>query len=483
MTRIFYGSNRSQPQSNYRSRPDFTRPASQHGPWRNFDSRRRNGNENFSHPRTAYRGHFQKPRGNGPRELKIPSELFPITKMHFVIVKCVHHKSNLADGFPPSLARKKDLLSNSVNPAFKNDFFKAQMELISNEWSTAVHEAMVRHYTTLLGDAMDFISENEMSSTYLEKSIQLVIKWARSQLGKKLKDSSLDEALTIIHDNQSMKEEAPQNSHRSPTPTATPFWPTVAEQTSQHSSLAVKELFDRGTQTFSEPSSSPTPASSPVPVVSTAPGVVSGTSTADFLDDARLSAPNSSHEVDLDLFSTHSMVQTTLIDANSFSTKEATSETPFDLSKPIIVLGDSNLKGLDLEDASVFSTEKGRLSYFKQQLQSIRVVHEGVRDFLLCLSSLDEKNKPSTNYVTFRALMSNAKRIFPNAKLSVLLHIIPNNASGDIRKDCKEFHDLISSKSPAGCKVVSTPNGLSVKANTWETSEKDTIFKIVKDFL
>lgn len=133
------------------------------------------------------------------RHFVINPEYFGITREHFTIIKSVHHRHQLEHGLPPSLKKKDDaILHNSVSPAFNDDYFRAEMQSITQIWSDATVVALRIRYDTVIQDSLNQISNSALSSERFELSISFVAKWARKQLRRKLLDEELDEALTLI---------------------------------------------------------------------------------------------------------------------------------------------------------------------------------------------------------------------------------------------------------------------------------------------
>lgn len=481
MTRVFYGS-QNRANNHSERRPGMRAPYSHH------------------------RGHnprFQRASNNAPRQHKIPAEFFGITKQHFVLLKCVHHQSVLEGGSPPSLIKKVDLISESVNPAFVNDAFRSRMKAISSEWCSAVQQALLGHYSSLVADAIQFISSNGIYADLLERSLQMVIRWSRSQLGKKLSDGVLDKAITMIKTHQLLIERtppgcsntsAPYNDDRSTQGHSFPLNGFVAYQFPApfdvpSASLSLKEVADKDTQTD-------VMVGSPIRTVASHGSSICddtvGSPSSHTVDPSvsmseGIVATHSAVEKDLNQPTTSALVQTKIVDVNTLSSRGASSNSfdrfHLDTSKSTVILGDVNLRDLDVENSAIFSTDKGRLSFFKQYLQTFHSVHENVSNFVLCLSSLDEKNKHATNYSTFRSVVYNAKRIFPNAKISILPNIIAMSTDDDLRTDIREFNDTITQKLRSVCELIPVPEDFSVKDNFWSASERNFVFRCLKDFL
>lgn len=491
-----------------------------YGTQRGASNKHSERNSQAWNPRSHHR-HTNYERPSPPRQHKIPEEFFSITKKHFIILKCVHHQCNLENGFPPSLVKKTDLLTQSVNPAFKDDTFRSRLEAVSSEWCGAVHQAMKEHYASLVDQAINFISNNGIPSDLLERSLQLTIRWARTHLGRKLKDVSLDKAISlikchqlIVHPSSSSAPDLFQTDSTCSHPITGFRVPVPIEPSS------FKEIFDRGTQT--DPSCNvststltslevsvglevPTPLPAVLPMRSIpsenrdpseafAPCLeaIPSSSTSALVASPESLNSNEAFTPHVDLDDNpleqnnprplDSLVQTKIVDLNTLSSKD-TDSVVLNFSRSRIILGDTTIKNFRLDDCSVFSTDKGRLSYFKQVLQSVKSIHENVQSFTICISSLDAKNKPNTNYTTLRSVLYNAKRLFPNASLSVLLPCIPDDATETVRNDLEALIQTILLRSPTGCDIIQLPGNFSVACNTWSCNETEVIFKHIESFL
>ena len=144
-TRVFSRTtDRQQPPSNigYRRQQN----ARSHNTWQR---------RNSSYDRPSRRPHrARQPAPARPRQFAIPPEYFALTKEHFTVIKTTHHLNVLRKGLPPSLKRRAQLLSESVRPAFHNDYFGAQIEEATNKWGMEVLKVLKEHYkSTLIGSS------------------------------------------------------------------------------------------------------------------------------------------------------------------------------------------------------------------------------------------------------------------------------------------------------------------------------------------
>ena len=365
--------------------------------------------------RLVSRGPRQRPRPTGNasdrQPQRIPPEFFALTRDHFVIIKSIHHRATLRDGLPPSLLRKQGILSASVNPAFNNDYFAASVETITAQWGSAILQALREHYEHLISAAVDHISKEALPVRVLDDSLKLVLKWARAHLGRKLLDDELDEALSLIREKQLLTSESLLEEQ-----TTREAFPSPRRPETESSGL------HKGTQT--SPPEEPENEEDLQPLIqatsmASSEAVPSTDSGHESSEDASIRASQSNGP----------LRQTQLQSFTSFSLPPV-SEAPvctnliLDGAKSNVIFGDSNLQSFAFEDCSILASSKGRLSFFKHFLQTNKDVYENVSNFVFCLSHLDNRNKTATNFTTFKGVMYNARRVFPNARIFVLLNCL-----------------------------------------------------------
>ena len=142
------------------------------------------------------------PEPSGGQSFAIPPAYFALTRDHFTIVKAIHHLSVLEKGLPPSITRRSRLLADSVQPAFRNDYFAAVVEEATEKWGAEILQALTEHYSNTILEAEEKIARNAMPQDLFDTSTRLVTKWDRRQLGKRLTDAELDDALSRISTRQ-----------------------------------------------------------------------------------------------------------------------------------------------------------------------------------------------------------------------------------------------------------------------------------------
>ena len=154
----------------------------------------------MQHPR--HRRYERPTTDSRPTTHAIPPALFSLTREHFALVKATHHLSTLRHGLPPSLGRKAKLLTLSVRPAFMNDLFSLYVEDATKRWGQDILEALLQHYRGVIQDAEEAMRTTPMPLHVLQTSVRLVTKWARHQLGRRLKEDELEETLERIQRTQ-----------------------------------------------------------------------------------------------------------------------------------------------------------------------------------------------------------------------------------------------------------------------------------------
>ncbi len=334
--------------------------------------------------------HFQRPQRSLNTQVQhpIPSEFFDLTKSHFVLLKATHHLASLRRGLPPSLVKRSEILAASLRPAFMDDFFAAELESITSVWNSSVLEALRKHYNALIEDATARLSSKPMPPDVLEASVRLVTRWGRSQLGRKLSDLELDEALSLIYQSQALTNEpsapvlpAPEGipqarTNSKSTCTQSTQTPAPVEEDSQPPVPARRTVrtqpcvdLDSSGETSAVTDGAPRPSVVDETLSNTVPqdsGFVSRSDPPTVLRQTQLLAPDS-------------------FVLNSSVSEEPSRPVLFDSPKSAVIFGDSNFLTFEHDECSVFANSKGRLSFFKNSLQSISTVFHNVLNCIFCL--------------------------------------------------------------------------------------------------
>lgn len=433
----------------------------------------------------------------------------------------------LERGLPISLRKRAVSLTNSVRPAFGNDLLSVAIEEATSIWCNSVETALREHYDDTLREALDHIAQDALPEHLLDVSLDMVTKWTRRQLGKKLDDNQLDEAIStikatqllLIEDlptplattsaatnviqprpssirfvNASMQTEPPlsippskmePHTQRSSTSsfvdmeldashrTRAPFQRVDLDESSADSDL---EPLTPAAATFQEVQPhQPQYSASRNSCLGTGSPLEPAVSQDTEHNDAQPSAAPNRQEP----FPAQS-TQTTL-----FGKPAARCLNPnkIDYTKANVVFGDSNLAALSHDNTTVFAPKNGRLSALKSTLLHVSGTYDNVINFFLCLSFLDAGNQPKTNLTVFRAIMYTARKVFPHASLYVLLNALPAGANDDAFSNIVLTNELIVNHKPAGCSVIKPPPRLSSSVTVWDDEFCIGVFNILKERL
>jgi hypothetical protein len=450
--------------------------------------------------------------------LRIPERYFSLTRSHFAILKCLHHRRMLRKGLPISLQHKAEFLTNSVRPAFQNDMLTVAVEQATNLWCSSVETLLRKHYDETLKEALEHISNDALPENLLDLSLNMVVKWAQRQLGKKLHDTDLDEAMSLIRASQQLtnNERVSQTGLRSSTnlvcnPVCNqsvpqrvcaavqtdPVLDAVLPVPSKPSPSTAPTTLDLGTQletSLSESKADTSTDSGLQLLVSSAtpPDTESQQVDASVLVNPGFDAGPAAGETPLPETSAHTpapapssqgegrtSTQTTLF---GLPPGRCTSSGPVDFSKENIVFGDSNLVGFSHDNTFVYAPKNGRLSALKGTLTQVSSHYNHVKNFILCLSFLDAGNQPKTNFTVFRTVIYTARKVFPNATLHVLLNALPAGDNDDFR-NVSLTNDLIVDHKPAGCILIQPPPRLSSNVKVWDSVFCTEVFNSLRKYL
>lgn len=391
-------------------------------------------------------------------------------------------------------------------------------------WATNSTAAMQQHYDTFIKATEDFIQSFVIPEAFLDRSLDLASRWARNQLRRKLRDDTLDAALTRIRQLQAFCETpaAPSlENHQktsavvppmtcsttstrpsrvdattqSSTPwaftTVAPPEPTAASppdvQTLDHSedpvhatriappaapaaAVAVVEATSELIPLASSPETSSDPtSSSQQPLIRTQPS--SQEPTANF------TAPQGPHS-QLDLFGS-------IVEETNQPERQSIQALPeADAWSPRVVLGDDNLRTFSHPDTTVISRPKGRLSHLHRlfcKYEHGPIMH--VNTLIICLSTLDKRNTHSTNISSLKSLLGTVKKVFPCAKTSLLACGIDDSFSIEERLSCSSINNFIRNKAPSSSVHIPTADPFTCHNDVWSDSTKSSIYNILKNYL
>ena len=469
---------------------------------------------------------------------RIPERYFGVTRSHFAILKCHHHLRMLEKGLPTSLKRRAKFLADSVRPAFQNDMMTAAVEEATNVWCRSVEASLREHYDDTLKEALTHISQNALRENLLDVSINMAVKWAQRQLGRKLSDVELDKSISIIRSNQALTtDELPaQPEPRASTSVELPPQPqrlvNVSVQTeplndaaATHANFLCEQPHTRVLDVSRQATDQTSNTTGPTAEASIDSGLELLTSSAtpsDALHQADVFEPENLEPENLepeslelanlepgnlepdpessssepptpdDPIACPTPAPTTSSQPEARSATQitlfglpagcCTTPTSIDYSKANIIFGDSNLANFSHASTTVYAPKNGRLSALKSILTQVSTPHTDVKNFILCLSFLDSGNQPRTNFTVFRSSIYAARKIFPNATLYVLLNALPTSNTSDFQ-NVALTNDLIVEHKPAGCVVIQPPPRLSSNVKVWDNDFCTAVFSSLREHL
>lgn len=444
--------------------------------------------------------------------LAIPSEFFEITRAHFRVIKCLHHIHHIQDGIPASFRKTVGMLTKQLRPAFSDEDFHAVANSLAMTWATNSTVAMRHHYETVLDDSEKILRSSALPEPLLDRSIDFASKWARNQLRRKLRDDTLDAAISRIRDLQALSFEHSASlacsEDRSRTTATQTTLQTVAAPPHSCSTAAVRLAnMDINTQPLDELQNPTTSANRPLAFSLEASAVSdrlepsrhnldlnvetclssAATGPPAPASDAPTSSEHSS-EMTLDSLqpaaSSRSTSQLDLFGSVVERPASQATQLPADLEwKPNVVLGDSNLQDFCHPDTTVISRTKGRLSHLRSLFTSTVLQNMNVLHVIICLSTLDKRNLLSTNVSSLKSLLGNLRKVFPGAKVSIMSIGIDDRFTDEEKHSCSSFNTFICSRTPSSSFYIPTAIPFACNNDVWELNTQAKVFDILKEYL
>ena len=422
----------------------------------------------------------QAPRSSQPSTSatgSIPPPYFEVTRAQFMIIKCSHHLTNLSRGTPASLRKTADTLGKQLRPAFCDDAFRATAKALATSWLSGSVNALREHYESTLKAAETHVQMTPMSEESFETSLRLAVKWSKTQLRSKLRDTTLDGAITRIKELQALTI-APSSLPASMTNSSNA--PTLATTTSVNSQNP-----DQPSPMDSAPEPPPSTSAPSVPqlpsdvlaesiIVSStkqrppqaAPPTLAASRVAD-----RHPAPASSQ---LDLFGSP---------VESLRGTPCQNQ-PLELDwKSNVVLGDANLAGLQHSDTTVLARTKGKLSHFQHLFRVVTQTFINVTAIVLCLTTLDRHNALTSKISALKSLLGALHRVFPKAKIYVLACGIDERFSDVEKRSCSDLNSFVGAKTPSSSFYVPATEPFVCHNDVWDDSTKQKTYAIIKNYL
>ena len=424
-----------------------------------------------------------------PPSYAVPPESFFLTRAHFQIIKCYHHLDVLHRSIPPSLLKASTRLVEQLHPAFVSDSFRSAAKEISDQWLDQTLSLLDSHYQQVLLTAESVICDHAIPSHLLDTSLSLASSWAKTQLSRRLNDSSLQEALQRIRDLQLLEVSPPLQQPLNddlPPPVQTV---DVRSTTRVLDFPARAPSHDASTQTSPlvanlEPSVDRPSTPDPVPAPrATSEEDIFSTPIADApLPDTSARQGNarkrpleaSQRTTQLDLFGE-------AISAAPSPRRRALTSAP--VWKRRVVCGDANLSSFTHDECFVLAHDRGKLSHYKDYFRALSTPDTNVEAFVISLSLLDRSNCFLTNQTSLKAVLGAAGRLFPKAQRLVLLCGIPSELPTEEKTNIKELNNYVMLKAPSSCLHIPAPSPFEADVNTWSDGTRSRVFDSLRHFL
>ena len=128
------------------------------------------------------------------------------------LIVALHHSQNVSTHtYPASIARKEQDLMGFIKPAKPTNRTLELLQGAAKNWAYTTLLILVEHFNTLIETTKKDLSEC-LTQDY-EKAFSIATKWAKKNLGKRLKEKTLDTARTTVIDLYNTQ------THTSSTPT------------------------------------------------------------------------------------------------------------------------------------------------------------------------------------------------------------------------------------------------------------------------
>lgn len=130
-----------------------------------------------------------------------PSIIPSLAKLIYSIIQCVHHLSLFCNNVPPSAIKRKIAeFEEFLKPALCNDDFRQGIISDNRAYLQRVLGRFKNHYSSMIPTQLLKLVALKPKFDEYNVALNLAMKWARKNFGKKLNDSSLTEACRICAD-------------------------------------------------------------------------------------------------------------------------------------------------------------------------------------------------------------------------------------------------------------------------------------------
>jgi len=132
---------------------------------------------------------------------QLATDEFNIARKQFTIIKSLHHSTSLQQSTPKTWRNWGSNIVSNLRLAFSSEETTQSIKTISNNCIEQLVKASVDHYDKVLSESLSFLSKNSSSvnQQQFNAAFDVAKQWAKRQLGNKLKDSTLAQAVSLIN--------------------------------------------------------------------------------------------------------------------------------------------------------------------------------------------------------------------------------------------------------------------------------------------
>ena len=135
------------------------------------------------------------------RQNSVPESVFPISKIQFQLIKCLHHLRLLKNNTPKTWTNAVNNWANNVNFAFSNELTSAKISSTCSFFMEQLKCVGVEHYERCLTESFDFLSAQffSINKDMFNQSTQTVFRWYQKQFSKRFSNQIINDADDIFH--------------------------------------------------------------------------------------------------------------------------------------------------------------------------------------------------------------------------------------------------------------------------------------------
>ena len=170
----------------------------------NFNKYNQQTTKRYTQERNDPPNQKQQTQQRDPRQTDRPQNNDPefgenVRIMHKAITM-IHHLSNISPSDtatePPTITRLVDYLTNIIKPAAPSPLTRQLLNGNARNWAHTTTLILHQHYTDVLDAELDKLVTRKQGDWH--KPLEIAIKWARRNRGRRLKQETLDKAERLI---------------------------------------------------------------------------------------------------------------------------------------------------------------------------------------------------------------------------------------------------------------------------------------------